>query len=301
MQLIGPATPTVRDALAQRTALWADGVVLGLLGAALGAMILIGQRFAAPHQDVVEIDLSLWSLPKYTVLSMTRGFAAYLLSLAFTWIYGTIAAHHRRAERLMIPALDVLQAVPVLGFLPGLVLAMIALFRTRELGLELACIVRIFTGQVWNMTFSFHGSLRSIPQGLREAAEVRRWTGWQRFRLLELPSAMIGLVWNSMRSMAGGWFFLTVNEAFTLENRDYRPPGIGSYMNEAIQQGDRLAMVAGRADAFARTASPSGCGETVCDDHRMGWYAELFDYSDQAETVTLISNADPALVKAEPL
>jgi NitT/TauT family transport system permease protein len=208
-------------------------------------MILIGRRFAAPHHELVDIDLSLWSLPMYTFLSMTRGFAAYLLSLAFTLIYGTIAAHNRKAARLMIPALDVLQAVPVLGFLPGLVLAMIALFPTRELGLELACIVMIFTGQVWNMTFSFHGSLRSIPQGLREAAEVQGWTGWQRFRFLELPSAMIGLVWNSMMSMAGGWFFLTVNEAFTLGNRDYRLPGIGSYMNEAIRQGNGSAMVAG--------------------------------------------------------
>ncbi len=245
MALLGEPTPHVEDALTRRHNFWADGIVLLLAGSVLGALLLIGQRFVAPHYEVVEIDLSLWSLPKYTLLSMTRGFAAYFLSLAFTLTYGTIAAHNRRAERLMIPALDVLQAIPVLGFLPGLVLAMIALFPTRELGLELACIVMIFTGQVWNMTFSFHGSLRSIPQGLREAAAVQGWTGWQTFRLLELPSAMIGLVWNSMMSMAGGWFFLTVNEAFTLGNRDYRLPGIGSYMNEAIHQGNGLAMIAG--------------------------------------------------------
>lgn len=245
MVLIGEPTPHVEEALTRRHTLWADGIVLLLAGGVFGALLLIGQRFTAPHAEVVEIDLSLWSLPKYTLLSTTRGFAAYFLSLAFTLIYGTIAAHNRRAERLMIPALDVLQAIPVLGFLPGLVLAMIALFPSRELGLELACIVMIFTGQVWNMTFSFHGSLRSIPQGLREAADVQGWTGWQKFRLLELPSAMIGLVWNSMMSMAGGWFFLTVTEAFTLRNRDYRLPGIGSYMNEAIQQGDAVAMVAG--------------------------------------------------------
>jgi NitT/TauT family transport system permease protein len=245
MPLVGHPTPGVREALSQRPALWADAIVIALAGAILGALIAIGQRFAAPHHEVVEIDLSLWSLPTYTFLSMTRGFAAYLLSLLFTLIYGTIAAHNQRAERVMIPALDVLQAIPVLGFLPGLVLAMISLFPTREVGLELACIVMIFTGQVWNMTFSFHASLRGIPLVLREAATVQGWTGWQQFRLLELPSAMIGLIWNSMMSMAGGWFFLTVAEAFTLSNRDYRLPGVGSYMNEAIHQGDGAAMLAG--------------------------------------------------------
>jgi NitT/TauT family transport system permease protein len=121
---------------------------------------------------------------------------------------------------------------------------MIALFPTREIGLELACVVMIFTGQAWNMTFSFHGSLRGIPQAMREVAVVNRLTGWQTFRLLEVPAAMIGLVWNSMMSMAGGWFFLTVNEAFTLGSRDYRLPGIGSYMNEAINKGNVPAMIA---------------------------------------------------------
>ena len=186
-----------------------------------------------PNQKVF-ISLSYLALPKYTLLSLARGFAAYVLSLIFTLIYGTIAAHNHRAEKVMIPALDVLQAIPVLGFLPGLVLAMIHLFPTREIGLEIACVVMIFTAQVWNMTFSFHGSLRGIPQPLREVAAIQRLTTWQTFKLLEVPASMIGLVWNSMMSMAGGWFFLTVNEAFTLNGRDYRLPGIGSYMNEAI-------------------------------------------------------------------
>jgi NitT/TauT family transport system permease protein len=144
----------------------------------------------------------------------------------------------------MIPALDVLQAIPVLGFLPGLVLAMVHLFPTRELGLELACVIMIFTAQVWNMTFSFHGSLRSIPTPLREVAAIQNLSGWQIFKLLEVPASMIGLVWNSMMSMAGGWFFLTVNEAFTLGNKDYRLPGIGSYMNQAINDGNTPAMIA---------------------------------------------------------
>jgi NitT/TauT family transport system permease protein len=144
----------------------------------------------------------------------------------------------------MMPALDVFQSVPVLGFLPGLVLAMSHLFPTREAGLEFASIVMIFTGQVWNMVFSYYASVRGIPPSLREVALIHRLSGWQTFRLLEAPAAMIGLVWNSMMSMAGGWFFLTVTESFTLRNHDYRLPGIGSYMNEAVARGDWQAMVA---------------------------------------------------------
>ena len=195
---------------------------------------MVGRRMATPFHQQVIIDLSFWSLPKYTLLSLGRGFAAYFLSLAFTLFYGTYAAHHRRAETIMLPILDVLQAIPVLGFLPGLVLALVALFPRHELGLEMACIVMIFTGQVWNMTFSFHGSLKAIPPTLREVAAIHQLSQWRIFKQLEVPSAMIGLVWNSMMSMAGGWFFLTVTEAFTLKNHDYRLPGIGSYMNEAI-------------------------------------------------------------------
>ena len=149
------------------------------------------------------------------MLSLARGFAAYVISLVFTLIYGTVAAHNHKAEKVMLPALDILQSMPVLAFLPGLVLAMISLFPSRVIGLELACVLMIFTAQVWNMTFSFHGSLRSIPSALREAAALQGLDGWQIFNLLEVPAAMIGLVWNSMMSMAGGWFFLTVSEAFT--------------------------------------------------------------------------------------
>jgi NitT/TauT family transport system permease protein len=237
-------TPKVREALKAPAALGLDLLVLLVVGAAVGAIATFGHQVTAPYNEKVEISLSFLALPKYTMFSLARGLAAYVLSLLFTLVYGTIAAHNHRAEKIMIPALDVLQAIPVLGFLPGLVLAMISLFPTREIGLELACIVMIFTAQVWNMTFSFHGSLRGIPPPLREAAAINRLSGWQTFKLLELPAAMIGLVWNSMMSMAGGWFFLTVNEAFTLGDRDYRLPGIGSYMNEAINRGDTPAMLA---------------------------------------------------------
>ena len=244
MPLIVFHTRRVREALKQPEAWVADLFFLLLVAAVAGGMMVLGRQVSAPYHQKLQINLSLTALPKYTLLSLGRGFAAYVLSLIFTLVYGTIAAHNHRAEKLMLPALDVLQAIPVLGFLPGLVLAMISLFPTREIGLEIACVVMIFTAQAWNMTFSFHGSLRGIPTPLREVAAIQRLTKWQIFRLLEVPAAMIGLVWNSMMSMAGGWFFLTVNEAFTLGDKDYRLPGIGSYMNEAINRGETRAGVA---------------------------------------------------------
>jgi NitT/TauT family transport system permease protein len=219
-----------------------DVALLVALGALVAGVVGLAQRWEAPIRQAVEIDLSPSALPLYTLLSLSRGFAAYLLSLAFTLVYGTIAAHGRRAERIMLPLLDIGQGIPVLGFLPGLVLGMVALFPRNNVGLELACIVMIFTGQVWNMTFSYIGSLRSIPGELHEVARLHRFSFWKRFRTVEVSSSVIGLVWNSMMSMAGGWFFLTVNEAFTLGDRDFRLPGIGSYMAVAIEKGDGRAM-----------------------------------------------------------
>jgi NitT/TauT family transport system permease protein len=244
MTLILFHSSRVRDALKRSGPLAVDVIALAVVAVLFGALVKFGRQVTAPYHETTVIDLSFGSLPKYTFFSLCRGFAAYLLSLAFTLVYGTVAAHNHRAEKVMMPVLDVLQAIPVLGFLPGLVLAMIALFPTREVGLEIACVVMIFTGQARNMVFSFHGSLRGIPSHLREAAAVNRLGGWKTFRLLEVPAAMIGLVWNSMMSMAGGWFFLTVNEAFTLGNKDFRLPGIGSYMSEAINQGNTAAMLA---------------------------------------------------------
>jgi NitT/TauT family transport system permease protein len=222
----------------------ADLLALAIVGTVLAVLLLVAREAAAPLEARRAIDLSWRALPGYAALSLGRGFAAYLLSLAFALAYGTIAARVPRAERLMMPALDVFQSVPVLGFLPGLVLALSHLFPTREAGLECASIAMIFTGQVWNMVFSYYASVRGIPPPLREVALIHRLSGWQTFRLLEAPAAMIGLVWNSMMSMAGGWFFLTVTESFTLRNRDYRLPGIGSYMNEAVARGDWQAMAA---------------------------------------------------------
>ncbi len=163
MPLVLFHTEKVRQALKAPRAIGIELLVLvGIVGL-FAAILMMAHQWGAPLRESVVISLSFWALPKYTLMSLCRGLAAYVLSLIFTLIYGTVAAHNERAERIMIPALDVLQAIPVLGFLPGLVLALVHLFPTRNLGLELACVIMIFTGQVWNMTFSFHGSLRGIP------------------------------------------------------------------------------------------------------------------------------------------
>jgi NitT/TauT family transport system permease protein len=240
---MGLAEPQGEAGTRPRPSLLVDLTLAACLFALVAGMIALAQRWQAPIREAVAIDLSPKALPGYTLLSLSRGFAAYILSLAFTLVYGTIAAHSHRAEKVMIPLLDIGQGIPVLGFLPGLVLGMVALFPRTNVGLELACILMIFTGQVWNMVFSFYGSLRSVPEELREVARIHHFGWWKTFRTVEVSGAVIGLVWNSMMSMAGGWFFLTVNEAFTLGDRDFRLPGVGSYMAVAIEKGDTAAMV----------------------------------------------------------
>jgi NitT/TauT family transport system permease protein len=185
-------------------------------------------------------------LPLYAFYSIVRIFGAYLLSLIFAVGYGYIAAYNPRVEPLMIATLDILQSIPVLSFLPGVMLAMVALFPTRQLGIELGAILLIFTGQVWNMAFSFYSSLKSIPTELQEAARVYRFSAWQRFWQLELPFSAIGLVWNSMVSVAGGWFFLTACEMFgPLNGQDFRLAGLGSYLRTAADTGDTRATIWG--------------------------------------------------------
>lgn len=244
MALVVFRTARVREVLRRPAWVGIDLLLLAGVAAIVGGLMAMAREVGGPLRETVKIDLSYWALPRYTAMSLSRGFAAYVLSLLFTLVYGTIAAHNRRAEKVMLPVLDVLQSIPVLGFLPGVVLAMINLFPTRQIGLELACVIMIFTGQVWNMTFSYHGSLRAIPTYLREASALQRLGRWQVFRLLELPASMIGLVWNSMMSMAGGWFFLSVTEAFPLRDKNFALPGLGSYMAEAIFRGDHGAQAA---------------------------------------------------------
>jgi NitT/TauT family transport system permease protein len=204
-----------------------------------------------PVNTQAEIQLHPGALPKYALFSLTRTAMAYVLSLAFTFVYGYIAAYNAKAERFMIPLLDTLQSIPVLSFLPTVMVSMVALFPTRQLGVELGCIVLILTGQVWNMTFSFYSSLKTIPNEMREAAKIYRLSWWQRFMQMELPYAAIGLIWNSMMSVAGAWFFLMACEMFVLGNRDLRLPGLGSYLQTAANAGDTRAIIWGLAAMVA--------------------------------------------------
>jgi NitT/TauT family transport system permease protein len=181
----------------------------------------------------VAISLSASALPLYAFYSVVRISIAYLLSLIFAVAYGYLAAYNPRVEAGMIAVLDILQSIPVLSFLPGVMLAMMALIPRHQLGIEMGSILLIFTGQVWNMAFSFYSSLKSIPQEMIEASRIYRFSAWQRFWQLEMPFAAIGLIWNSIVSVAGGWFFLIACEMFPLGARSFRLPGLGSYLQTA--------------------------------------------------------------------
>jgi len=220
----------------------ADIAILCLLGGVIAMVVSFAREFEAPFSQAVRIDLSPAALPRYTLYSLSRGVLALLISYAFALGFGWAAAKSPAAERLLLPLLDILQSIPVLGFLPGLVLGLMSLFPTRNVGLELAAILMIFTAQAWNLALSFYNSLKALPQPLRDACKVAGWPPGRTFRQLEVPAAAQGLVWNGMLSMAGGWFFLMVNEAFRLGDRDYRLPGIGSSMSVALDQGNARAM-----------------------------------------------------------
>src|SRR3989440_4516578 len=220
----------------------ADVAVLCLLGGAIATVVAFAREFEAPLSPSVVIDLRFVALPRYTLYSLSRGVLALLISYVFALSFGWAAAKSRAAERLLLPLLDILQSIPVLGFLPGLVLGLMSLFPTRNVGLELAAILMIFTAQAWNLALSFYNSLKGMPAPLREACKVAGWKASRTFWQLEVPGAAQGLVWNGMLSMLGGRFFLLVNEAFRLGDRDYRLPGIGSYMSVALDRGNAHAM-----------------------------------------------------------
>ena len=207
--------------------------------ARLGAQSLI--KFAPP--DIIpSVSLDPRNLPNYAARSTLRMFVALFFSTVFTFVYGYAAARSRRAEKVLVPLLDILQSVPVLGFLSVTVTAFIALFKGSLLGLEAASVFAIFTGHAWNMTFSFYHSLRSVPTELDEMATLYRLSAWERFTRLELPSSAIGLVWNGMMSFGGGWFFLAASEAISVLNREYTLPGIGSYVAAAVTAKDMHAL-----------------------------------------------------------
>lgn len=219
-------------------------VFAGVLAAFYGVLTVAYYWLSAATPAAI-ISHSPWALPKYAFYSLVRILLAYLLSLVFALVYGYIAAYSRTLQPFLVAVLDVLQSIPVLSFLPGVMLAMVSLFPSRQLGVELGSIILIFTGQVWNMAFSFYSSLRSIPRDLMEAADVYQYSRWQRFFQLELPYGMIGLIWNSIVSVAGGWFFLMACEMFVLGKRDFRLPGLGSYLQTAASAGNTTSMIWG--------------------------------------------------------
>jgi NitT/TauT family transport system permease protein len=185
--------------------------------------------------STVSTDLS--ALPYYAARSLLRMFIALLASVIFTFVYATAAARLRRAEKILVPILDILQSVPILGFLSVTITGFIALFPGSELGLECASIFAIFTSQAWNMTFAFYHSLLAQPRDLDEASRLLRLSRWQRFWRVDVPSGMIPLVWNGMMSFGGGWFFLVASEALSVDNRTFVLPGIGAFVATANAQG----------------------------------------------------------------
>ncbi len=225
-------------------------VILGLIGVVY-ALARVAALWSAPLQTQVTIDLSASALPAYAFASLVRMVAAYVLSMAFSLSYGRLMASGEWAERLLLPVLDILQSIPILSFMPGIVLALVALFPGNNVGLELAAILLIFTSMAWNLAFSFYQSLRTIPSDLREAATINHLGSWRRFAKLEVPFATIGLVWNSMMSWAGGWFFLIAAEQFTLGTNNFQLPGLGSYLKTAADVGDIGALALGLGTLIA--------------------------------------------------
>ncbi len=215
-----------------------DVVVLFFIAAILSLVVYVASGWRYEMQPAVEINLDPVNIPIYTANSVVRIVIAYMLSLLFSVWYGYTANRSRLHEKIMIPLLDVLQSIPVLSFLPAVTLAMIAIFPGRRLGIELASILLIFTGQVWNMAFSYYNSINTMPKELIEVTKIFRLNRFTRFLRLDMPFSAIGLVWNSMMSVAGGWFFLMACEMFVMKDRDFRLPGLGSYIQTAANLGD---------------------------------------------------------------
>jgi len=226
---------------------WADLIAFLLLAATAVLIVQGAGEMSAPlsrlHTTPVTLDPA--RLPEYALLTTLRMFAALGASLLFTFTVATLAAKSRKAELVIVPALDILQSVPVLGFLTFTVTFFMGLFPGRQLGVECAAIFAIFTSQAWNMAFSFYQSLRTIPNDLDEVSRQFGFSPWRRFVRLELPFATPGLVWNVMMSMSGGWFFVVASEAITVGNTTIALPGIGSWLSLAIERQDMRAVAIG--------------------------------------------------------
>ncbi|NVZ29935.1 ABC transporter permease subunit [Pseudomonas gingeri] len=231
---------STRRLLPNRWDLMAMPLVVGFL-----LFLSIGARetwapISTLQSQVISLDPA--NLPEYAIRTTLRMLAAMVAALVFTFIYGTLAAKSRRAEKLLVPVLDILQSVPVLGYISFTVTFFLLLFPGRVLGAECAAIFAIFTSQAWNMTFSFYQSLRMLPRDLEEVSSSLQLSGWQKFWKLDVPFAIPGLVWNMMMSMSGGWFFVVASEAITVGDKTITLPGIGSYLALAIDQRDLSAV-----------------------------------------------------------
>src|SRR5579863_1018519 len=214
--------------------------ILAVLTAIAKSYHGISAPLPTPNESPISLDYS--NLPYYALRTALRMFAALAASLLFTFTYATLAAKSRRAEMVLIPILDILQSVPILGFLSFTVTFFLGLFPGNTMGAELAAVFAIFTSQAWNMAFSFYQSLRTVPPDLDEVARGFRLTGWQKFWQLEAPFAMPGLIWNTMMSMSGGWFFVVASEAISVGDLHIALPGIGSYVALAIANRDLAAI-----------------------------------------------------------
>lgn len=221
-----------------------DGIVLLLLFGVLAALVYGMQHMTAPFSlgETIPISLDPWMLPSYAAHTVVRMFIALILSLLFTFTIGTLAAKSARAERFIIPFIDIMQSVPILGFLSITILGFVYLFPNSLLGPECAAIFVIFTSQVWNMALSFYQSLRTVPKDLHEVTHVFQLTKWQRFWRLEVPFATPALIWNTMMSLSAGWFFVVASEAILVNGHEITLPGIGSYIWVAIIQSDYQAI-----------------------------------------------------------
>ncbi|WNC45591.1 ABC transporter permease subunit [Thermosynechococcus sp. GLH187] len=226
---------------------WQDGLIILALIALIFWIVNTAAQFTGQYDPTITIELSPAVLPSYTAQTLLRMLIAYIISLVFSILYSYIAYYNRTAEKILLPLLDILQSIPVLSFLPGVVLALIALFPGSRIGVELAAIILIYTGMAWNMTFSFYQSLISVPRELREVAKIYRLGWWQQVWTLDLPAGAIGLIWNSVMSVAGGWFFLMAIESFTIGEKTFTLPGLGSYLAEAANQQDYAALAYGLA------------------------------------------------------
>src|ERR1700752_3742228 len=215
-----------------------DVAALILVIGALALIVYGGEQTTMPLSELDRAPVSLdpSHLPYYALRTTMRMLLAIVCSIVFTFIYAALAAKSRRAEMVMIPLLDILQSVPILGFLTFTVVFFMNLFPGSVLGAELACVFAIFTSQAWNMTFSMYQSMRNVPKDLEEASQSFHLSGWQHFWRLDVPFAMPGLIWNTMMSMSGGWFFVVASEAITVRNTTVTLPGIGSYVAMGIQK-----------------------------------------------------------------